>query len=88
MPDKTITIYCALCRKETSHAAAALNEAEVTFACTECSHAVKFPVGISREELDGLIAKHKEHTEPLIAAVQVEAAQRESEKWLDAILSK
>lgn len=67
---ETRDIWCVLCQKRTPHSFAVDGNGELIATCV-CKHALKFPVGISLDELNGLIDLHHEHNQSVVTADMV-----------------
>lgn len=53
------TIFCAKEQIETKHELTSSINGEIVATCS-CGHSVKFPSGLTKEEFDLLVQKHKE----------------------------
>lgn len=69
---KLKTIFCANCQEEKAHVLSLAPDGEVVATC-ECERAIKFPAGITAEQFNELIEKHKAANEGQISVAVQEA---------------
>lgn len=77
-------VFNAELQKETPHTIS-LNpngDGEIIFTCTETGRAIKVPAGLSKEEVDAFLVKHKEAN---VGQVSMEEYQKQEQELIDLL---
>jgi hypothetical protein len=83
----TKELFCDYEQKDTTHNLSVDLNNEILMECTteECGHFIKFPAGLTPEEIDAKLVEYREANLGKVTAAELEASRAEQEGVLAAL---